>query len=134
MKKEGKVGPFFYLEETVISDSINNSEADAYGVCKTWSSHDQFWTTLAKTHKQYQTVEYFLYPRGRVTFNMEKNVFYVYLNPVLNTPPIVEKIIEAFNLMDCNYIVDDSDVHYKFYTEEELDDLMMDEETDWDTG
>lgn len=48
---EGKVGPFFYLEDTVVSDSISKSEADNYGVCKTWSSHDQFWAVLGKSHK-----------------------------------------------------------------------------------
>lgn len=121
----GKVGPFFYLEETVVSDSISTSEADNYGVCKTWSSHDIFWSVLGETHKQYRNTEYFLFPRGRVTYNTEKNIFYVYLNPVLNTPQIVDKVVEEFHLMDCNYLVDDSDVHYKFYTEEELDDLMM---------
>ena len=117
----------------MVSDSISKLEADNYGVCKTWSSHDQFWTVLGKTHKQYQNVEYFLYPRGRVTYNTEKDIFYVYLNPILNTPQIVEKVVEEFNLIDCDYLVDDSDVHYKFYTEEELDDLMMDEVMDLET-
>ncbi|WP_025436195.1 hypothetical protein [Peptoclostridium acidaminophilum] len=132
MEKEGKVGPFFYLEETVVSDSIRHSEADVYGVYKTWSSHDRFWTVLGKFLKQYRNVEYFLYPRGRVTYNTEKDIFYVYLNPILNTPQIVDKIVQEFNLSECDYLVDDTDVHYKFYTEEEFDDLMVEHMSDMD--
>ena len=123
-ENQGKVGPFFYLDGSVISDAMIHSKAENYGVFKTWSSHDKFWTILGKTKKQYQTVEYFIYPRGRVTYNTEKDIFYIYLNPNLKTAPILEKIRTEFNLGECDCIFNDTDVHYKIYTKEELDDLM----------
>ena len=104
---EGKVGPFFYLGNTIVSDSIFYQDADLYGVCKTWSSHDSFWTELGKIHKEYRNVEYFIYPRGRVTYNSEKDIFYVFLNPILNTPEIVGKVIQEYNLICCQYLIDD---------------------------
>ena len=125
---QGKVGPFFYLNETVVSDSITHDQAESYGVCKTWSSHEDFWKVLGKKHKPYQSVEYFIFPRGRITYNTVKDIFYIYLNPILNTPEIVSQVIQEFDLNGCNYLIDDTDVHYKFYSAEELEDLLMENE------
>lgn len=121
---EGKVGAFFFLGNSVVSDSIVCQKADSYGVWKNWSSHDSFWAELGKTDKAYKNSEYFIYPRGRVAYNTEKNLFYIYLNPILNNPEIVNKVIREFSLTGCEYLIDDTDVHYKFYTSEEINDLL----------
>lgn len=70
----------------------------------------------------------FNFPRGRIIYNTIKEIFYVYLNPILNTPKIVTQVIQEFNLNGCNYLIDDTDVHYKFYLDEELEDSSMENE------
>lgn len=60
----GKVGPFFYLDGQIISDSIVWPKAERYGDFKTWGSHDRFWGQLVKSRSNAATREYATVPRA----------------------------------------------------------------------
>lgn len=109
----GKVGPFFYRDEMIYSDSMEVDAADKYGEFKTWGNHSEFWDTLGEKHPRFRRIQYFKCPRGRVTYNFVKDKFFIYLNPKLNNELVLEKIVQEFNLDGCNYVVDDTDEHYR---------------------
>lgn len=109
----GKVGPFFYKDGKIYSDSVDNEIAEEYGEFKTWGNHSDFWDVLSKKYPRFQYMEYYECPRGRVTYNYVKNKFHIYLNPRLNNMDILEKIIHEYNLDGLSYIVDDTDEHYQ---------------------
>ena len=113
MDKKGKVGPFFYIANKIYSDSVIWSQAEDYGDFKTWGSHYYFWDTICKSNWDFKELEYNHFPRGRVTYNFIKELYYIYLNPRLNKDSIIKKIIEEFDLSGLNFIVDKKDEHYQ---------------------
>lgn len=113
MDKKGKVGPFFYIANKIYSDSVNWDKAEDYGDFKTWGSHYGFWDALSRTNWEFQELDYNYFPRGRVTYNFVKDIYYIYLNPKLKSKTILPKIIEEFDLNGLNYVVDDKDEHYQ---------------------
>ena len=109
--KVGKVGPFFYIDGQIYSDSVNSDSAEKYGDFKTWGSHDKFWSSLPL--KVRKNCEYTQCPRGRVTYNFVNNEYLIYLNPRINNPELIEKLVEEYNLSGLLYYVDDTDEHYQ---------------------
>ena len=97
----------------ILNDAVIYDEAEIYGEFKTWGSHYNFWDSLCKTNFDFGELDYNYFPRGRVTYNFVKDVFYIYLNPKLNKKAILQKIIQEFNLNGLNYVVDDKDEHYQ---------------------
>ena len=113
MGYKGKVGPFFYLSGEIISDSVPSFQAQRFGDFKTFGDHSKFWDKLAKKLRVLEEQEYFCCPRGRVTYNYKKDIYYIYLNSSLNNETILKKIIKEFQLEGLNYVVDDTDEHYQ---------------------
>lgn len=111
--KNGKVGPFFFIQNKVHSDAMDIDRAEDYGEFKTWGSHWQFWDKLVASNYEFAELEYVYFPRGRVTYNYVKDIYYIYLNPKLNRESIIEQIVEEFELTDLHYTVDDTDEHYR---------------------
>ena len=111
--QKGKVGPFFYIRGKVYSDAVDFDQAENYGDFKTWGSHWQFWDKLARKNYEFADMEYNYFPRGRVTYNFVKDIYYLYLNPKLNKEKIVVLIAAEFNLIGLNYVIDTKDEHYK---------------------
>ncbi|MBP1920313.1 hypothetical protein [Youngiibacter multivorans] len=127
-KAEGKVGPFFYIDENVISDSKIWTEADNYGDFKDWGSHNDFWKIICIIYKVNDEEEYSRVPRGRVTYNTKTRVFHIYLNPDINNERVLTLILEEYCLKGFQYKIDDTDLHYKIYTPSEFDELMNNSE------
>lgn len=113
MNMSGKVGPFFYRADVLYGDAMEIENAEKYGDFRTWGNHSEFWDVLSEKHPRFRRVEYFKCPRGRVTYNSIKNQFHIYLNRKLNNDTVLGKIVQEFNLDGCNYVVDDTDEHYR---------------------
>lgn len=110
---EGKVGPFFYINKKIFSDSISSEKANNYGEFKNWGSHSKFWDLLSSQYPYFKKIEYYICPRGRVSYNTKQKTYVIFLNEKLNSDFIVKQIIVEFNLQGSNYIIDDNDEHYQ---------------------
>ena len=100
-----QLGPFFYIEKKLIcytcpldkgrkqTDKLDNS----YGHEKLWDDH-------------FESGEYIDHPRGRVVWDCTNNRATVYIDRCINTPEVLAKIKEAFDLQD--YAVEFDD-HYR---------------------
>ena len=109
----GKVGPFFFKDGKVLSDSVEINRGEVYGDFRTWGNHSTFWDHLSKIHPELREMEYFLCPRGRVTYNSVLDKFYVYLNSDLNNKKVVDLILQEYDIVGRDYITDDTDEHYQ---------------------
>lgn len=56
---------------------------------------------------------------------MPTETFQLYLNPELNTPEVLEQIILEYGLAGQRITVDDTDLHYRIYSEAGFEALMM---------
>lgn len=110
---KGEVGPFFFKDGKVLSDSVEINRGEVYGDFRTWGDHSTFWDRLSEIHPELWEMEYFLCPRGRVTYNAVLDKYYVYLNANLNTKKVVDLILQEYDLVDLNYVIDDTDEHYQ---------------------
>lgn len=98
----------------MLCDAIQWNTADDYGEFKTWGNHSDFWDKLSRDDSMLKEMEYFDCPRGRVTYNTDEDLYYLYLNKRINNEAVIELVIEKYNLFDCNVRIDDSDEHYQF--------------------
>lgn len=64
--------------------------------------HFDIWQTIISKHKELAQYEYDYFPRGRVWVKDKKAT--IFLNPIINTPLILQKINKIFELKE-NYVV-----------------------------
>lgn len=69
--------------------------------------HRDFWNTFRQMRKEISRFEYDYFPRGRVW--VKDNTATVFVNPILITPAVIEKVKDAFELTgDIQVYGDDS--------------------------
>jgi hypothetical protein len=105
------IGPFFYIVSKnftgFICNKIKEETAEKYGnfLVDPKSHADLFDEKFTKSR-----AEYFEFPRGRVSFNIEKNIHVIILDKCL-----VEKSSEIADLFELDKYEIDFDEHYVCY-------------------
>ena len=107
------VGIFWWFGGRLIIDASPLSEAEPYGDCLTHSkSHIDFWTEQQSKGALPRDIEYEEASRGRVTYNVKAQLFYLMADRcILNDKTKVAAIKKAMYL-PANTIVD-TDSHYR---------------------
>lgn len=115
IKSEPEVGIFFFIDASILADSIAVEKGEKYGAAIQHGGHYEFWeavkpTTLAE--RKFKARAYDAFPRGRVVYFPERNKFRVYHDDCLRIRPDLAKVIERFNLelMDIEF---EKDEHYQ---------------------
>ena len=108
--KEGYVGPFFYIEEKILSKKMPVSEFD---VRRRFFDVDTSHLALFESF-DFNPLDgdYGNFPRGRVLYDNFHRRFVVYLDPDLNKPKIKEKIRDHFDLYGLKTVFR-KDEHYR---------------------
>ena len=102
--KMSKIGPFFYIHDVLLCNACPLSEGrkqanmidNSYG-------HEQLFDDY------FHTGDYIDYPRGRVIWERMKEQAIIYIDPCIDRPDIVNKIIDTFELSSYTMA---SDEHY----------------------
>ena len=99
------IGPFFYIENKLIYNTctLNKGRRQADKLDNSYS-HEQLWDD------HFDSGGYIDYPRGRVVWDCTNNRAIIYIDRCINTPEVLAKIKEAFDLQD--YAVE-FDEHYR---------------------
>ena len=100
-----KIGPFFYINNTLIFNGCYLSEGrkqadkidNSYG-------HDKLYD------EQFKSGDYIDYPRGRIIWDCSNNRAIIYIDPCIKTADVIGKIKTAFNLTE---YVPEEDEHYR---------------------
>lgn len=108
-----EVGPFYVIDNTVFSDSEPYSDIIEFNNHKdSDNTHYDYWRTLRRVYKEFRNIDYDYYPRGRVVYNSIKDKFNLYIDKCLDSPDIINNIIEELNLPKSKVEVD-FDEHYQ---------------------
>lgn len=100
-----KIGPFFYINNTLVYNACPVSEGrkqadkldNSYGHEKLWDDH-------------FRKGDYIDYPRGRVVWDCTNCRAIIYIDPCIMRADVLEKIKNAFELTDFVLAEDD---HYR---------------------
>lgn len=95
------VGIFWLLADgMLLVDKVPLPEAEPYGDCLTHPrSHTDQWEEFRKQRIIPADVEYEEYPRGRVSFDMKRNVFMLFADRcILKQTGLVTKLISEMHL------------------------------------
>ena len=98
------IGPFFYIKDVLYVNTCTLAEGrtqadkldNSYGHDKLYEDH-------------FKDGDYIDYPRGRVVFDLTNWRSIIYIDPCINKPQIIKKIVKAFNIDD--YVIEFDD-HY----------------------
>ena len=105
----GKVGLFFYVNKSVLIDSVNIENAEIYGDFKIGrASHYEIWDK--KYYKIYKK-DYDYFPRGRVVYKYKENKYILYADKCIDNEGIM-KIKNIFEIHNENVEIDRTDSHY----------------------
>lgn len=110
---ESKVGAFFIVNGSILSNEVNVRDGEEYGDYVNYSSHWDLWKAAQKYYPELKHIEYDTFPRGRVVFNKKTRKYIIYLDPKLNNEIDIDLIIDRFDLSSGAYIIDDKDEHYQ---------------------
>lgn len=99
-----KVGPFFKIGKFFLYNAINieNAEIRANKADNPYSHKELF-------EKYFPMQEYIIYPRGRVVYDLEKNISIIYVDRCINKIRIIKKIVEKFKIKNYRIAYDE---HY----------------------
>lgn len=123
------IGPFWIVSHSLKSILTNNFEIKGIKIPvdyngnytneflrkKSSTSHNKIWTQIDKVNK---SSGYTYYPRGRV--RIVNGEVFIHLNSKVNTPQVINKIIEFYNLqkLSKNVSIEEDDLiqgsHYNF--------------------
>lgn len=100
-----QIGPFFYIENNLICNTcpLDNGRRQADKLDNSYS-HEQLWDDY------FNSGEYIDHPRGRVVWDCTNNCAIINIDRCINTPEVLARIKEAFDLQD--YAVE-FDEHYR---------------------
>lgn len=70
--------------------------------------HRDFWNIFRQTRMDISRFEYDYFPRGRIW--LKDNTATVFVNPILITPAVIEKVKDAFELTDDMQVYGDDSV------------------------
>ncbi len=100
-----KIGPFFYIKDTLLCRSCPISEGrEQAGKLDNSYGHDELWNEF------FSFGDYIDYPRGRVVWDISNDRAIIYIDRCIEKPEILEKIVAAFDLPD--YVIEHDD-HYR---------------------
>lgn len=129
-----EVGIIFVINGQPWIDGKTLRDADDYGHMK-MQTHDHFafWEQLRRAHLV-PDLEYDEVPRGRVTYDTKKSMFYLFLDRcIIKDQKMVDKIERQMNLPSKNTKIE-TDPHYKcpgcMPKSEEIEEDWWDEEID----
>lgn len=109
MKRKGKVGPFFYVNQVVVAQDLDLNNAEIYGDFRISPvSHLEMWD---KKYEGIYRKPYDYYPRGRVVYRYEEGIFIVYADRCIDEKGISE-VLKTYDIEDLNYRVERTDEHY----------------------
>lgn len=107
-----KVGPFYVIGSRIISASESLRDVHEVGEFKDSSnSHYQLWKALQRSNSSLRRFDYDYMPRGRVTFNCNKRIFYIIIDKDINEED-VRNIADKFGIPNGQYEVK-YDEHYQ---------------------
>ena len=109
-----KVGIFWIIDEEMVLDAVMAADAEPYGNAMQYGGHYEFWDKLipkTKTDRFLKAKPYEFYPRGRVVYFRNRDIFCLYTDPCISNDEI-EIICNAFDLngVDIEFKGDD---HYR---------------------
>lgn len=108
-------GVFWVIDGELLFYPFRPDAHDGPGVAKSGNTfnHKALWNSLSISSKPYN-----YYPRGRVDVSNKGNAV-IYLNPVINTETLIEKIKHDFGIRDDAFLVrQDYSDHYKCYLDD----------------
>lgn len=110
----GKVGILFAYQRRLLIDTTPAESAEDYGRLKTHPiDHPDFWEQLQQQSVVPSDVEYLAVPRGRVTFDTQKLMYFVFLDRCIRRQPrLVLQVMDQFILQGSNVEIR-SDSHYR---------------------
>lgn len=94
-----KEGVFWIIPQ---SAQIQSNNFEIITVFNGILGHSDIWKSVVSNRKEFSRYEYDFFPRGRVWIKDGKAT--IFLNPTINLPAILQKVIELFDLGD-NYVV-----------------------------
>lgn len=107
------VGIYFVVKGHVLYDSVTPDQAESYGDALQHGGHSDFHESLkaqSPIERLFKAMPYDYFPRGRVVYFPNRNIFRVYFDGCLNESDI-QKIIENFALRQ-QKIECERDEHY----------------------
>lgn len=112
--KSPKVGIFWLVKGRLIFDSTPLDEAELYGDCKNHPrGHIDRWGQMQRAGLVSPDIEYEVYPRGRVIFNVKTDKFLLLADRcILKKRNLVKKIISELQLPAARTVCD-TDPHYR---------------------
>ena len=100
-----KIGPFFYVNKTLICSALPLEKGEARGdKLDNPCGHDRLWDS------RFRSGDYIDYPRGRVVWDKTNDRAIIYIDSCINKPEVIDKIKSAFGITD--YVVEYDD-HYR---------------------
>lgn len=95
---------FFYVDNKFLIHKCDNNEAEKFGNFLNYpESHMDIWN---KYYENKYFVDFDYYPRGRVVYNIEENIYYIYHDKCIKDLSEIIKLIENENykvLKDYHY-------------------------------
>lgn len=104
---EQQVGLFFVVKGNILFHGCSIEEAENYGDFKIYNkSHFEIWDE--NYYRKYK-VDYDFYPRGRITFNVKQNSYWIYRDTCIPDDILEKWIIEH----EYKRVAIKEDEHYK---------------------
>lgn len=113
--KSPQVGIFWYTKHKLLLDSIPLANADSCGGYKNYpQGHIDRWKLWQEMGTVSNDVEYEVWPRGRVIFDIKADKFMLLADTcILRRPKIIKEIITALELPNNTKLI--TDLHYRCY-------------------
>lgn len=97
-EQKGKIGPFLYIEGTVVCDAVEPKALSPVGNLVKWASVPDFWNILYKSNRDYLGKNDTHFLRGEVVYNRLSKVFEMRIHPALNRLEMLRRIEAAYGL------------------------------------
>lgn len=109
-----QVGPFYVIDGAVFDDteSVRDLIDHGNGFKDSDNSHYDFWKYLQRVYREFRTIDYDYYPRGRVVYNTKDDTYYLYLDKCIQNMKSIRTIISELNL-PLKKVEVKSDEHYQ---------------------
>ena len=112
--KLAKVGIFFVVNGTILLDAVALEQGEPYGDTVGFSAHIDYWEALAPktpTEQLFKSHSYDYYPRGRIVYFKDNNMFSLYADHCI-TEGDIKMIVAAFQLPSSR-VLRKRDQHYQ---------------------
>ncbi len=96
-----EVGPFYVIDNVVFADTESIDDIIVTPQTKHTDSdntHYDYWKILQKVYPELRTIDYDYYPRGRVVYSNQEDLYYLYVDKCLQNIKNIRSIIDELNL------------------------------------